>query len=166
MHALWSCLELSSGCCFLSGLITVCLVFLEALQSKGSCCAEFSPGYCLLEIPDILAVLMLRNCSVCRNSLLKMCYSVDHSTQSMSDVWKCQVCHVCPDSVPGTCSVAGSLWKPYIYPVCPMKFHLESRGPLGPSSLLRGKHVLCACTSSKAFLPCKCGNWWILKLMF
>lgn len=96
--------------------------------------------------------------------------SVDRYTQSMSDVWKCQAYRVCPDSVPGTCSVAGSLWKPYIYPACPTKFQLESREPhpatLGPGSLLRDKHVLWACTSSKAFLPCKCGNWRILKLMF
>lgn len=83
---------------FCLGWFTVCLVFLEAWQSKGSCCAEFSPGYCLLEIPDTPAVLMLRNCSVCRNSLLEMCYSVDHYMQSMSDVWKCQACCVCPDS--------------------------------------------------------------------
>lgn len=65
------------------GRFTVCLVLLRAWQSDGNCCAELPLGCCLLKIPRIPVVHMLRNCTVCGNSLSEMCYTVDLHMQSM-----------------------------------------------------------------------------------
>lgn len=86
------------------GRCTVCLVLLRAWQSDGNCCAELPLGCCLLEIPRIPVVHMLRNCTVCRNSLSEMCCTVDLHMQSML---MCEnvIIIVCLDNMHGTCTV-------------------------------------------------------------